>query len=100
MPDMPGGGGAGGGTNPFAKAAKIAGKAIAAAGRSMTESAGRYAENVHPVEYRKGGKIRKTKARSEERVITKRKPMKRLMKKAAMKVTDKRKKKDRKDSAR
>ena len=81
MTDMPGGMGGGGGAapksnNPWAIAARQAGKALAAGGRSLTESAGKYAENVHPVEYRKGGKIRKSKARVEGRVISKRKDRK------------------------
>jgi hypothetical protein len=108
-------GGAGGGakpgsTNPFAIAAKVAGKTIAAGGRSLAEAAGKYAENVHPVEYRKGGKVRKTgriKIRADERVIPakKRKKVERLMKRAGMKLTDKKRpskkrSKDRKDSSR
>lgn len=80
MPDMPGGGGGGapgggGPPNPWAAAARIAGKSIAAAGRSFTESAGKYADHIHPVdmnEYRHGGKVRKTgisKVHKNERII-------------------------------
>ena len=75
--DFMGGGAKGGAakpgsTNPWAMAARQAGKAIAAGGRSLTESAGKYAENVHPVEYRTGGIVRRTGRANhkDERVIT------------------------------
>jgi len=75
MPDMPGGAPQGKSPNPWAAAARIAGKSIAAAGRSLTESAGKDASHIHPVdmnEYRRGGKVRKTglaKVHKNERVI-------------------------------
>jgi len=98
MPDMPGGGGSSpGSNNPYAMAAKIAGKAIAAGGRSMAESAGKRADSIHPVKYHKGGKVRKTGPavlKRGERVIPadKRKKVEGLMKKAKVRMKDKRKK--------
>ncbi len=80
MPDFMGGQGGGASPqgkspNPWAAAARIAGKSIAAAGRSETESAGKYAEHIHPVDYQdyhRGGKVRKTglaRVHKGERVI-------------------------------
>jgi hypothetical protein len=102
-------GGAGGGkpSSPGGIVLQQVGKAMAAGGRSETESAGKYAEHIHPVEYRTGGKIRKAKrTKAEDRIIPKRKKAKRVgvhkvgMSTVGGKKPDKKRKKERKDSSR
>ena len=90
-------GGAGGKSpSPAAAALRIAGKTIAAGAASKMESAGKHAERVEPVEYHRGGKVRKTGPailKRGERVIPadKRKKVERLMKKSKVRMKDKRK---------
>lgn len=95
-------GGAGGkNPNPAAAALRIAGKTIATGGASKMESAKGHAENVRPVKYHRGGKVRKTGPavlKRNERVIpaSKRKKAEKVLRKAGMSLTNNRHGKKRK----
>lgn len=76
------------------KAARSAGSGLAAAGRSMIQSVGdEAARSVGPVQYKRGGKVRKTGpaiVHRGERVIpaSQRKKVDRLMKRNKMRKTN------------
>jgi len=70
-------------------------------GRQLNENSAARAESIRPVQYRKGGKVRKTGraiVHKNERVIpaSKRKKAEKVMRKAGMKLTNKKRGKKRK----
>jgi len=111
------GGGASGGSSDkgsrFKKAAASAGKAVSDWAQIEASNAGKIAGSIQPVRYKKGGRIAKRKpgirnkavpiiAHENERVIPadKRKKVERLMKKAGMNLTDKKRGKDKRKKER
>jgi hypothetical protein len=94
-------------SSKLAKGIKSAGKSLTQTGnQQLSQSTGEAASRVGPVQYKRGGKIRKSKVRGgavpiiaheNERVIPadKRKKVERLMKRSGMNLTNKKRKKGR-----
>jgi hypothetical protein len=97
--------GSGGMGGRLKKASSSAGKAMQDWANIESSNAGKISDSIQPVRYKKGGRVGKSKrknravpiiAHENERVIPadKRKKVERLMKRAGMTLTDKKRKKD------